>query len=67
MLKTIRGVLFDGEKAFDSVLDALKLLKANGKKTCVLSNSPRVSTRLSKLLLSKGLPEDMFTGIMTSG
>jgi ribonucleotide monophosphatase NagD (HAD superfamily) len=34
------GVLHNGMKAYDHVLETLKILKEKGKKTMILSNSP---------------------------
>ncbi|MDR1233815.1 MAG: HAD hydrolase-like protein [Holosporales bacterium] len=64
----VYGVLYDGEKLYDSVLDSLKIVKGSGKKIIILSNTPVVSKLCRDRYLEFGLLEGVhYDQIVSSG
>ncbi|MFC3126799.1 TIGR01459 family HAD-type hydrolase [Pseudoroseomonas globiformis] len=63
----IWGVLHDGEKPYPGVVEALRELRARGKRVVLLSNAPRRSWTVAKALEDMGLPPELFDGVVTSG
>ncbi|KAA2214373.1 TIGR01459 family HAD-type hydrolase [Teichococcus oryzae] len=63
----IWGVLHDGEKPYPGVPEALRELRARGKRIVLLSNAPRRSWTVAEALAEMGLPSTLFDGIVTSG
>lgn len=63
----IWGVLHDGEKPYPGVPEALREMRARGKRIVLLSNAPRRSWTVGEALAEMGLPGDLFDGIVTSG
>ncbi|MBV6634095.1 MAG: TIGR01459 family HAD-type hydrolase [Alphaproteobacteria bacterium] len=61
------GVLHDGIRAYDHAEDALKRLRAAGKKICLLSNVPRRLGPTRAKLDGLGLTEDLYDHLVTSG
>jgi len=61
------GVIHNGLKLYDGTLGCLSDLKHKGKKTCLLSNTPKRSEDSRKDLRAMGLDDDMYTGIITAG
>jgi HAD superfamily hydrolase (TIGR01459 family) len=64
----IWGVLHDGLQAYAGVIDAMAFLKAEGKQTLLLSNSPNRSQRVvDNVVTPIGIAPDMYDHIITSG
>lgn len=61
------GVLHDGIKPYPGVIACLQNLKAQGKKLCLLSNSPGLSETGAQKLAGMGITRDMYDDILTSG
>jgi HAD superfamily hydrolase (TIGR01459 family) len=61
------GVVHDGQAAFPHSAEALRRLKAAGRKTLLLSNAPRRPYALAEQLESFGIPPDLYDGILSSG
>lgn len=61
------GVLHDGLKPFPGVLDTLETLRAQGKRTVVLSNAPRRAAPVAARLAEIGIPPALYDHIHTSG
>ncbi|MGH7013448.1 MAG: TIGR01459 family HAD-type hydrolase [Stellaceae bacterium] len=61
------GVLHDGSKPFPEVLDALRRLKAAGKKLVILSNAPRRDTMVAERLVEIGIPMALYDAVHSSG
>lgn len=61
------GVLHDGTRAYDGVIDTLRALKRAGKKTGILSNSPRPLFSARENIKKYGLVPDLYDALLTSG
>lgn len=61
------GVLHDGIKAFDGVVDCLKELKRRGKYTIILSNSGKRAHVNQERMADLGIPANLYNDIITSG
>jgi HAD superfamily hydrolase (TIGR01459 family) len=61
------GVIHDGVNAFPHAIDTLSRLKAAGKKTLLLSNVPRPNFAVQAMMRRMGIPDDLYTDILTSG
>lgn len=61
------GVLHDGAQAYPYALEALKKLKADGKKIILLSNAPRRAFKAKTVLDKLGFTEDLYDVLLTSG
>ncbi|MBU6425371.1 MAG: TIGR01459 family HAD-type hydrolase [Rhodospirillales bacterium] len=61
------GVVHDGYAPYPGVLDCLTRLRAAGKRVVFLSNAPRRSAGVVKLLASMGVTPDLHDGVMSSG
>lgn len=61
------GVIHDGVTAFPHAAMCLDRLRAAGKKTLLVSNAPRPNTAVQVLMRDMGLPESLYSGILTSG
>ncbi len=61
------GVIHDGDKVYDGVIEAISLLKNQGKKICFLSNAPRRSSKVAEVLASYGITKNLYDFILTSG
>ena len=61
------GVIHDGVKAFPHAAVCLERLQAAGKATLLLSNAPRPNAAVQALMRDMGLPESLYSGILTSG
>lgn len=61
------GVLHDSEKVFDSAIECLRELKARKKFILLLSNSELRADQMSARLKEMGLPETIYSEILTSG
>lgn len=66
-LLDIWGLLHDGVHPYPGVIECLEKLMALGKKTLLLSNSPRRGTLVSAQLEKIGIPQEAYTDILTSG
>jgi HAD superfamily hydrolase (TIGR01459 family) len=61
------GVMHDGEKPYDGVLDVVQKLKDAGKKMIILSNSSKRKDNSLQMLNKLGFDPDDFDQIVTSG
>ena len=61
------GVMHDGSKPYDGVLDTISQLKAKGKRLVILSNSSKRLSYAHKMLNKLGFNIDDFEQIITSG
>ncbi len=63
----IWGVIHGGGPIYPEATNCLKSLLSLGKEIVLLSNAPRRTIHVSKLLESKGLPNTLCNNIMSSG
>ena len=61
------GVIHDGVNAFPHAVDCLARLRETGKRTLLLSNVPRPNDAAQALMRRMGIPDDLYTDILTSG
>lgn len=61
------GVLHDGVKPFDGVVDCLKELKSRGKYIIILSNSGKTSAANKDRMNDLGIGPSLYNDIITSG
>ncbi len=61
------GVLHDGERPYDGVIDALQRLHAAGKKLIVLTNSGKRAAPNMRRLADVGVPERWLHAVVSSG
>jgi HAD superfamily hydrolase (TIGR01459 family) len=61
------GVIHDGVNAFPHAVDCLSRLREAGKRTLLLSNVPRPNNAAQDLMRRMGIPDDLYTDILTSG
>jgi HAD superfamily hydrolase (TIGR01459 family) len=61
------GVLHDGINAFPAAVDCLGRLRAAGKPVVLLSNVPRPNAAAQQLMRRIGIPDALYTDILTSG
>jgi len=62
------GVLHDGIKPYEGVIDTLKTLQAAGKQVLLLSNSPCLSAEIAVGKVGRmGLTPDLYNFFLTSG
>lgn len=61
------GVMHQGTSAYPGVADAMRALKAEGKKVAVLSNSGRRTSHSESRLGAMGFGTDCYDALLTSG
>jgi len=61
------GVLHDGHDPYPGAINALKNIKAKGKKIILLSNAPRRSSKAKAILEKMGFSSNLYDMILTSG
>lgn len=61
------GVLHDGNKPFDGVVECLKQLKERGKHVIILSNSGKTSAANKERMKDVGIGPSLYNEIITSG
>ncbi len=61
------GVLHDGAIVYPKAIETLQRLKANGKRTILLSNAPRRTHDLIKAMQRMGLHRSLYDDILSSG
>ena len=61
------GVIHDGEKVFESAIECLKELKARKTFVLLMSNSEFRTEQMVKYLRDKGMPDGLYSEILTSG
>ncbi len=61
------GVVHNGIQAFPGALRVLESLKSLNKPVVFLSNAPRREEPARKQLIERGVPEDLYSAIYTSG
>lgn len=67
MLFDAWGVLHDGQKAYPYVVETLQKLREKGKKSVVVSNSPRLQFSVAETLSQNGIPENSYDFLHSSG
>lgn len=63
----IWGVLHNGHRPFDGVIDCLSEFRASGGYVLLLSNAPRPNPAIREQLTGLGVPENQYDTIVTSG
>jgi HAD superfamily hydrolase (TIGR01459 family) len=61
------GVIHDGVAPYPGAVDVLHRLRAAGKPSVLLSNAPRRAHAAQQALRAMGIPDALYTGILTSG
>ncbi|NCC22938.1 MAG: TIGR01459 family HAD-type hydrolase [Alphaproteobacteria bacterium] len=61
------GVVHNGARPYDGVIECMEELKARGKEVCLLSNSPNRSETVANMMAGFGVTRDKYTHILTSG
>lgn len=61
------GVLHDGQTPYDGALEALRNLKARGRKIALLSNSSEVAAAVAAELRAIGFADSLYDALVTSG
>jgi HAD superfamily hydrolase (TIGR01459 family) len=61
------GVIHDGVNAFPHAVECLARLREAGKRTLLLSNVPRPNDAAQAMMRQMGIPDDLYTDILTSG
>jgi HAD superfamily hydrolase (TIGR01459 family) len=61
------GTMHDGIALFPGSVDALRSLRAAGKRVVFLSNAPRPANIVHEQLRNMGITDDLHDGVMTSG
>ena len=61
------GVMHDGSRPYDGVLEVIQKLKAHGKRLVILSNSSKRQDNSIKMLRKLGFDPEDFEQIITSG
>jgi len=61
------GVIHDGVNAFPHAVNCLARLREAGKRTLLLSNVPRPNDPAQLMMRQMGIPDDLYTDILTSG
>ena len=61
------GCLHDGVAIYPAALDALRRLKAAGKRAIILSNAPRRAHEVVARIAEMGIAPDLYDGLYTSG
>ena len=61
------GVIHDGVQPYPGAIDCLRYLRDAGKPAVLLSNAPRRAAVAQAGLRAMGIPDDLYTDIMTSG
>lgn len=61
------GCLHDGVTVYPAALEALRRLKAAGKRSIILSNAPRRSHEVAVRLAEMGITPDLYDRLYTSG
>jgi len=61
------GVMHDGLKAYPAAVEALRRLRAAGKKSVVLSNAPRRAAVIAKRNAEIGIPAELPDHLLSSG
>ncbi len=61
------GVIHDGVNPYPGAVKCLEHLRAAGKRVVLLSNAPRRAHVAQAGMRGMGIPDDLYTGILTSG
>jgi HAD superfamily hydrolase (TIGR01459 family) len=61
------GVVHDGVTPYAGAIDCLCQLRQQGKPAVLLSNAPRRADIAQQGMREMGIPDDLYTGIITSG
>jgi HAD superfamily hydrolase (TIGR01459 family) len=61
------GVVHDGVKPYPGAVECLTRLRERGKRVVLLSNAPRRAHAAQASMRRMGIPDDLYTDILTSG
>ena len=61
------GTVHDGARPYAGVVDALRQLRRSGIQVVMLSNAPRLSARVRKVLQRIGIGDELYGAVVTSG
>lgn len=61
------GVVHDGVNPYPGAVDCLARLRDSGKRVVMLSNAPRRNHAAQTSMQCMGIPDDLYTDILTSG
>ena len=61
------GVVHNGVELYPGTLDCLEAMRSRGKKTVLLSNTPKRASSSTKDLEGIGIPQDLYTCLITAG
>jgi len=61
------GVVHDGSTAYPGVVDCLRHLRQRDKRVVLLSNSPRRTESLVRMLAAMGVARDLYLDLISSG
>lgn len=61
------GVVHDGVRPYDGVVECLSALRRLGKRVCLLSNAPRRVAAAAAKLTAMGVTSDLYDALYTSG
>jgi HAD superfamily hydrolase (TIGR01459 family) len=61
------GVIHDGQNLYPGAGDALKRLRADGKKIVLLSNAPRRAASVAEVMNRMGVTDRFYDALITSG
>jgi HAD superfamily hydrolase (TIGR01459 family) len=61
------GVVHDGVNPYPGAVDCLTRLRDSGKRVVMLSNAPRRNHAAQASMQRMGIPDDLYTDILTSG
>lgn len=61
------GLIHDGERPYPPAAETLRALKAQGKKTLLLSNAPRRAHALVDAMTKMGIERDLYGEVLSSG
>jgi HAD superfamily hydrolase (TIGR01459 family) len=67
LLCDIWGVVHNGGAVHPGVAEALTAVRRSGRPVVLVSNVPRASSTIPRTLLRRGLPDDAYDAIVTSG
>ncbi|PPR24837.1 MAG: hypothetical protein CFH38_00778, partial [Alphaproteobacteria bacterium MarineAlpha10_Bin1] len=63
----IWGVVHQGGDAYPEAVECIRQLRAEGKRVVFLSNAPRRAEKVAQILADKGIPRDLYDGVLSSG
>ena len=67
LLCDLWGVMHDGQQASGDAIDAVTRFRAKGGTVVFITNAPRPHDAVTEQIVSLGVPDDAYDGIVTSG